>query len=160
VIVARRPLSVEEWSAEAGTRAAVNSFDSLSGWVSLCAVWGGRPPTVVETGAHSESLRAVAEGAAELASIDAVSWEHLRAVAPRTASSVHVVGHGPTVPSLPLICALGRAATVPAIRSALGAVVTDPAFAPVARRLRIRGFVPFERSDFDGLRALAPPVAG
>lgn len=160
VLVARRPVSVHDLRSSPDTVVAVNSLDSLSGWVSLCHAWGGRPPRVLETGAHRESLRAVAEGRAQLASIDAVSYEHLVHVEPAQVSSVHVIGHGPEVPSLPLICSLDRAGTVPALRAALGAVVADPQMAPTLQALRIRGFVPFGRDDFEGLLAMAPPGGG
>ncbi|MFM2183585.1 MAG: hypothetical protein RJB61_1879 [Actinomycetota bacterium] len=160
VLVARRPVSVHDLRSSGDTVVAVNSLDSLSGWVSLCHAWGGRPPRILETGAHRESMRAVAEGRAHLASIDAVSYEHLVHAEPAQVSSVHIVGHGPVVPSLPLICSLDRASTVPALRDALGAVIADPQMAPTLQVLRIRGFVPFERGDFEGLLAMAPPGGG
>lgn len=160
VLVARRPMSVSELKGMPDTVVAVNSFDSLSGWVSLCHAWGGRPPHVLETGAHRDSLRAVAEGTAHLASIDAVSYEHIVDVAPAQASCVHVVGHGPVVPSLPLICSLERADTVPGLRAALAAVVADPDQSATMRALRIRGFVPFGLADYEPLLALAPPAGG
>lgn len=156
VLVAAKPLGVDEWRRDPATICAVNGPDSLSGWVSLQWAWAGEPPNVLETGAHVESLRAVAEGRAQLASIDAVSFEHLCAVDPGVAGRVHVVGHGPMVPTLPLITAPAFAERVGALRAALAGAVADPALADQLRVLRIRGFVPCGAEAYAGLAALLP----
>ncbi|MFZ9629512.1 MAG: PhnD/SsuA/transferrin family substrate-binding protein [Ilumatobacteraceae bacterium] len=160
VIVARRPLSVHELRAAPGVRAAVNGLDSLSGWVSLCAVWGGRPPVIVETGAHVQSMHAVAVGDADVASIDAVTFEHAVSADPRLGAALHVVDHGPLVPTLPLVCAASRASTVGVLRAAIDGALADPAMGATCQALRIRRLVPFGREAFDGLLGLAPPSGG
>lgn len=58
-------------------RFAFNARDSLSGWMALAAD-AGDPANwaagLVETGSHRASIRAVAEGQADLAAIDCRSW--------------------------------------------------------------------------------------
>lgn len=159
VIVARRPMSVHELHAVPGTRAAINSFDSLSGWVSLCAAWGGRPDTVIETGSHVQSMRALASGDADVASIDGVTFEHAVAADPRLGAALHIVDHGPLVPTLPLVCAASRSSTVDELRAAIDGALRDPSMAAVCRALRIRRLVPFGREVYDELLPLAPPSA-
>jgi ABC-type phosphate/phosphonate transport system substrate-binding protein len=156
VLVASRPMSFVEWRRTPGTVAAVNGTDSLSGWVSLCDAWGGRPEHVLVTGAHVESLRAVARGDAHVASIDAVSFEIAVESEPMTAGAVHVVGHGPRVPALPLITSAAHLHEVPALRAAVAAAVGDPGMAATCAALRIGGFVPLGRADYDELRDLLP----
>lgn len=156
VLVASKPLSFVEWRRTPGTVAAVNGTDSLSGWVSLCQAWGGRPEHVLVTGAHVESLRAVARGEAHVASIDALSFELAVESEPAIAGAVHVVGHGPLVPALPIVTSCAHAERVPEIRTAVSAAVGDPDMAAVCAALRIRGFVALDRTDYDGLISLAP----
>lgn len=95
----------------APVRLAVNSRDSQSGWACAGAPGPESPPlavsAVVETGAHAASLAAVAEGRADRAYIDAVSWEALRRHAPG-AEAVAVLGRTPATPGLPVITAPGR----------------------------------------------------
>ena len=152
VIVSNKPVS-----ANRSQLAAVNGLDSLSGWVSLCSVLGGAPDALLETGAHAESVRAVAEGRAEIASIDAMSFEFLAESQPALVGRLHIEGHGPSVPSLPLVMAPALADRLPEVRAAFAAAVADPTLADVCARLRIRGFVPFDRSDYLPLLELAPP---
>ena len=135
---------------------AANSPDSLSGWVSLVHALGRVPADVLWTGSHAESLRAVGEGRADTASLDAVTWVHLRRIAPERAQSVTVTGLGPLVPSLPLVMAPRFADLLPAMRQALAEIVTSPEFVAWADRLRIAGFVPLDRHEYEGLRALEP----
>src|SRR3954447_15895298 len=104
LIVARCAAPLESLS---GSRAAVNGADSLSGWVSLVAAvegaggaWHG---SVRWTGAHVASLAALRAGEADIASIDPVSFRLLAALEPAHVAGLHVVGHGPRVPCLPLI---------------------------------------------------------
>lgn len=157
VIIASKPVGIEQWRAEPATVCAVNGFGSLSGWVSLCDVWGDLPGSTIETGAHLESMKAVADGRAHIASIDSMSFEFIAESMPSLVGRVHVIGHGPMVPSLPLITAPAHVDRVPALRAAVATAVADPALAEVCRVLRIRGFVPFERSDYLPLLELAHP---
>lgn len=152
VLIAHKPLGLQHFRS-----AAVNGFDSLSGWVSLCHALGGAPVEILETGAHVESLRAVAEGRAEFASIDALSFEFVAETMPALAGHVHIVGHGPSVPCLPLVMASAHADRVEEVRSAFAAAVADPALRRVCEVLRIRGFVPFDRADYLPLLEMAPP---
>lgn len=154
VLVARAPVTLDELRAQPKLVAAVNSFDSLSGWVSLQHAWGARPPAL-ETGAHLESVRAVAEGRADLASIDAVTWALLTTHEPALASGLHVVGDGPEVPCLPLVTGWRNTQRVPALRAAFAAAVAAPELQPALAQLRIRGFVDLRLTDYLPVRSLS-----
>ena len=158
VLIAEAPRSVGEWRSMPGCVVAANSDESLSGWVSLCWAWGGPPPNVLATGSHLESVRAVAERRASLASIDAVTFEFIAQQDPVLASLVHVVGHGPSVPSLPLVTSF--ADRVGPLRDAFRAVIDDPGLAGARSILRIRGFVPFDLTDYASLSDLAHRLRG
>lgn len=91
-------------------RLAYNSADSQSGW----AAWQlTRPADLPEaadwlaTGGHAASLAAVAEGRADLACLDAVTWRLLHRHDPR-AAEVRVLAQTAPTPGLPLICAKDR----------------------------------------------------
>jgi ABC-type phosphate/phosphonate transport system substrate-binding protein len=60
----------------------------------------------VETGAHRASFRAVAEGRAALAAIDALTWALISEY--EDTSAVKVIGATDPTPALPYITALGR----------------------------------------------------
>lgn len=75
---------------------------SQSGWAAPQA-WAARRgfhlPPHLETGSHAESLRAVAAGRADLAALDAVSWQMFRRWEP-AAQAVRVVGRTETSPGI------------------------------------------------------------
>lgn len=157
VLVAGDPSAMR---ASSTGRAAVNSFDSLSGWVSLrwgvlgsAAAWPGE---VVITGSHAASLAAVADGKADIASLDAVTWALSTLYRPELTAQVTVVGHGPRVPCLPLIA--GRSVTderAAQLRVAFAEAVAAPAAAPIRAATLIERFVPLDRSEYDVVRSLA-----
>ncbi|WP_299790128.1 PhnD/SsuA/transferrin family substrate-binding protein [uncultured Marivita sp.] len=105
---------------------AYNSADSQSGWAAA----QGRQETAsvtryIPTGSHAASLAAVAEGRADIACLDAVTWRLLDRCDPN-AARVRIVGQTDPTPGLPLIAAKG---TDPApLRAALTAATH--AFAP------------------------------
>lgn len=141
----------------AGGRAAVNDLDSLSGWVSL--VWwasggsGGHwPGEVTLTGSHLISIETVRDGAADVASIDAVTYAYAQLHRPDLLDGVTVVGAGPEVPCLPIVC--------PADTSDDRLADLRAAFDAAARRadpvLLLDGFSPLDLADYEPIRALAP----
>lgn len=158
VIVARSPLTLAQLP---GRRAAVNSFASLSGWVSLVhavhgpgGVWAG---TVTLTGAHYDSLLAVRDGQADVAAVDAVTLEHIRRLTPEVVDGLEVIGHGPRVPCLPVV--LGPAAShlqVAQVRSAFTAALSGDHGAALRRALLVSDFIPLEPDDYRSLLELAP----
>jgi ABC-type phosphate/phosphonate transport system substrate-binding protein len=156
MLVASKPRSVEEWKADPDTVVAQNGPDSLSGWVSLQWAWGGVPPNVRTTGGHVLSMRAVAAGEAHLASIDALSYEFFVESEPAVAARLHVVGHGPSVGTLPLVMANELADRRDDVRAALAAAVADPDAAEACARLRINGFVPCGPEAYADLPGLLP----
>jgi ABC-type phosphate/phosphonate transport system substrate-binding protein len=88
---------------------ALNGFDSMSGWHALqrdCAALDRAPPTRhVETGSHRASVIAVAQGRADMAAVDCVSFALARLHDP-AAADVHVAGWTAERPGLPLITSL------------------------------------------------------
>ncbi|HEY5873681.1 MAG TPA: PhnD/SsuA/transferrin family substrate-binding protein [Ilumatobacteraceae bacterium] len=158
VIVARQAMPLSEL---AGSVAAVNAADSLSGWVSLLAAfrsagaaWHG---SVITTGAHVRSIDAVTAGAADVASIDAVTFALLGDLRPDRISGLTVIGRGPLVPCLPLIVhGTATDGEVAVWRAALTEACRDPATAAVRRRLRIRDLVAFNEQDYASLVDLRP----
>lgn len=90
---------------------AFNGQDSQSGWAAPqneMAARGLRFTHTRHTGAHRDSAQAVAEGRADIAAIDAVSWRLFTAHHPEVAARLRVVSHTTPTPGLPLITAEGR----------------------------------------------------
>ncbi len=158
VIVARDDV---EPGTLAGGRAAVNDLQSLSGWVSLLhavhgpgARWHG---TVLLTGAHVESIRAVHDGRADIASIDAVTWWLVSQLRPHLVDGLVEIGSGPRVPCLPVI--VGPRVpddAIPELRRAIDDAVKDDRFRVDRGRIAIRGFVGLDLEAYRPVLELAP----
>lgn len=137
--------------------AAVNDSTSLTGWVSLrAALAGGRPwpGPVVWTGAHVESLRALQERRADIASIDPLTLRHVRRHQPDLVAGLHVVGAGPLVPSPPIVVPRGTPAErIDDLRRAFGAALA--ASPDVRDELALTAFVGLRRAEYELLLALA-----
>jgi ABC-type phosphate/phosphonate transport system substrate-binding protein len=139
---------------------AINSWDSLSGYVSLAHflaverpdVLGPGPVSTMITGGHRYSLAAVASGLASLASIDAVTFDILSRTAPHMVAAVRRVGSGPTVPCLPLVTANDEQRA--RVCHALEQVVQMESLQPALRRLAIAGFSSLGRHAYSGVPAL------
>lgn len=113
-----------------GGRFAFNARDSLSGWLGLAQDAGdpaGWAEALVETGSHRASVRAVAEGRADLAAIDARSWALALKHEPCAAALV-VVGWTAERPGLPYVTARATPPDqVAALRAALIEMGCHPA---------------------------------
>ena len=133
-------------------RAAANTPDSLSGWISLRAVTLAHEVALDDvewTGAHAKSIIAMQQERCHIASIDAVSWAHL---APH---GLHVVGHGPRIPCLPLVTArsLGLALR-DELRTCITDTVADPSLAEACATLKIRRFLERDLADYKSVTRL------
>jgi ABC-type phosphate/phosphonate transport system substrate-binding protein len=147
----------------AGATAAVNAPDSHSGWIALRAALAerGMAPDrtlarIVWTGGHRASLRAVAEGRADVAAVDCVTHALLAAHAPDAVAGTRVLAGTPTAPGLPLVS--GRnvdAATRAAVRAALWAALGDPMLRDCRRALRIDGLRVLPEGAYARIRDLA-----
>jgi hypothetical protein len=97
-----------DWTDFLDKRLAANGTDSQSGWAAPqnhAALVGRRFDSVMVTGAHRESARAVAEGRADIAAIDAVTWRLIKTHQPDVAARLRSAGRTDPTPGLPLITA-------------------------------------------------------
>jgi len=102
LVVARADDPRTELAALRGAGFAYNDPGSQSGWAALAA----EAPEVLdgprlETGSHRASVRAVREGRADFAAIDAVTYRHLAAAGEST--GLRIVHATAPRPGLPLI---------------------------------------------------------
>ena len=106
VLVARKADRSASLEYLADGRMAFNARNSQSGFRAplrlLRTVGLNQPRATLETGSHRASIRAVAEGEADFAAIDAVSWRLARRHEP-AAGAVAIVAETPQTPGLPLI---------------------------------------------------------
>jgi ABC-type phosphate/phosphonate transport system substrate-binding protein len=135
-----------EWPL-AGRRVAVNGYDSLSGWISLRSAVPSLGPVLV-TGAHVDSVAAVADRRADLACVDGVTWQLLGRHRAAAVTSLTVIGHGPLIPCLPLVTHRTGGPGVETLRAALTGITDDT--------LGIDGFVALGEADYEPVRHLAP----
>lgn len=144
-----------------GAVGAVNDTTSLSGWISLIAAVFGpqetwRGPFRV-TGSHAESLRMLGRGEADIASIDSVTFAHLKRLYPEIISSLFVICNGPLVPCLPIIAHKSVSDTeLASLRDALAFASRDRALDRATSALFISGFDPLDLEDYLSLRNLTP----
>ena len=119
VLVARRDDPRRRLSDFAGATLACNDTLSQSGWAApmteAAATGITLGPTLI-TGAHRQSAAAVADGRADIAAIDALTWAMIRRWDP-CAAMLREIGTTAPTPALPWIT--GRPDLVPALAEAL-----------------------------------------
>lgn len=147
-----------------GLRAACNSEDSHSGMNALrhavapYARDGRFFSSVVWTGSHRDSLRALTAGTADVAAIDCITLALLRDGHPELLRDVRMIGMTASAPGLPFIASrtLGEQ-QVAALRDALDvAHAADP---ERARTLRLRGFARLPESAYAEIEDMAKAAA-
>ena len=146
-----------------GGRCAINGRDSNTGMnllrAALAPLAGGAPffAGVEVTGAHRESMRAVAAGRADIAAIDCVTFALLARIEPEVAAGLRVVAETPASPALPMVAPAGLDGAP--LRRALGEVAADPVLRPVLDALAIRGFATLPRAAYDVIGRLRDEAA-
>jgi ABC-type phosphate/phosphonate transport system substrate-binding protein len=145
----------------AGARAAVNARDSNSGMnvfrATIAPLAQGRPffGEVLVTGSHQASLAAVAEGAADIAAIDCVSFALLRRGRPELTERVEVITRTPSSPGLPFVMSAALAERhLEAARAALFAAIGDPALAEARATLGLAGAEILADVDYERIAQL------
>ena len=140
MIFAREPVSL---AGLKGARPAINSRDSMSGYLALKAVFAPFAqrgeffaPTLV-TGAHLKSLVAVREGRADVCAIDAVCVGLARKHRPQDLEGLVEIARSPLVPGLPYVTRAGDAIK---LREAVEAAIADPELAEARAALLIGSF--------------------
>ncbi len=143
------------------SRAVANSADSLSGWLSLLAATVGTgaewPGDVTFTSAHHDSLRALAKGEADVASLDAWSLALISAEEPGLVAGLRQVGIGPRIPT-PAITLRKPAGDARAdeLRAAFVDAVESPELATARHALHIEGFASLTLDDYLATLRLGP----
>ena len=135
--------------AHLGRRFAYNEGLSHSGW-GAPQIWaaerGSRFSATLATGAHRESARAVAEGRADIAAIDAVTWRMLERWEPFV-TGLSVIGRTGTAPGQSFATAAADPAPhLEAVTEAVAAL--DPASREV---LGLRGVHALPEDAYTGL---------
>jgi len=110
-------------------RFAYNEALSQSGWAAPQTYAADRGFTFcnpVPSGAHRASAQAVAENRADIAALDALSWQMMQRHDP-FAANLRVLARTKPSPTLPYICALGRdpAPIFEALQSAISGLSQD-----------------------------------
>jgi len=129
----------------AGRPFAYNEGLSHSGWAAPWADHVARGLTIrptLATGSHHASAQSVAEGRADYAALDALTWDMIQRYDPFAADLI-AIDYTPPSPALPFITAQNPAP----LRSALGQAITD---LPAADRatLHLRGVVDIAQSSY------------
>jgi len=147
-----------------GARPAVNSRDSMSGFLALKAVFAPLAghgeffaPALV-SGGHLNSMAAVREGRADVCAIDAVCVGLARKHRPQDLDGLFEIARSPVVPGLPYVT---RAGEVAPLRWAVAAALADSELAEARAALLIGGFSVLPEEAYGQILALEdalPPL--
>lgn len=152
VIVARRDFDVRSLDDVAGKVAAINGYDSQSGWNALrhSMIGKGAPARILETGGHRKSVAAVREGRADIAAIDCVTYAGLEALEPQEIAPLRIIARSASAPALPFVTRRDIApADLEKLRAGLRAAMADPALAETRAAMLLAGveIVPLQAYD-------------
>ncbi|HKP23350.1 MAG TPA: PhnD/SsuA/transferrin family substrate-binding protein [Dongiaceae bacterium] len=152
VIVARKDSDVRSLDDVAGKVAAINGYDSQSGWNALrhSLIGKGAPARIVEAGGHRKSVAAVREGRADVAAIDCVTYAGLQALAPQEIAPLRIIARSASAPALPYVTRRDISpADLEKLRAGLRAAMADPALADTRAAMQIAGLeiVPLQAYD-------------
>ncbi|MEI6572466.1 MAG: PhnD/SsuA/transferrin family substrate-binding protein [Alphaproteobacteria bacterium] len=141
--------------------AAINGYDSNTGMnlfrISLARA-GARDhffSKVIVTGAHRQSLKAVIDGKAAIASIDVVSLDHFISFDPRLAEKFRVIAYTPKTPGLPFITSGTKSEAIrEIIQTALLSVIRQGPRPAWLETLKIKDIVIIPRANYDVIVSL------
>ncbi|TDK43135.1 phosphate/phosphite/phosphonate ABC transporter substrate-binding protein [Antarcticimicrobium luteum] len=158
VLVVRADAAGETPEDFAGGTLAYNEALSQSGWAAPSTFFAARGigfADLLRTGAHAASARAVAEGRADVAGIDALTWALLCAHDPVT-DALRVIGATEPTPALPFVTAAGRdpAPLRDALRTAVRTLAAEDRAA-----LHLRGIEVLPPSAYLSVPTPPPPGA-
>lgn len=141
-----------------GSVCAVNGFDSNTGMNLLRAAIAPFAESnnffrsVVVTGAHHKSLEAVAEGRADIAAIDCVSFAHFQRFEPELTTRVSKIGESVRTAAPPYITAKKTdAGGLRILREILNDIAAAPELESVRSALNIEGFAFETDADYERL---------
>lgn len=166
VVVVRRDDPAADLAALRGRVAAVNGFDSNTGMnllrAAVAPLAGGRAffGGVLETGAHVASLAAVADGKADVAAIDGVTFDLVARHMPDNIADVRVLARTADSPNLPFVTrADAPDALVAALRAALEDAVRAPELAAAREALGLAGILVLSDKAYDRVLELERAAA-
>jgi hypothetical protein len=154
-IVVRREEGSRAPSEFRHRRIAINGQDSLSGFVAFKPALDlgadvASPLDLVQTGSHRASVRAVAKGEADIASIDAVCWALAQTHEMDAASELKIIGNTAFRPGLPLIAAQAcTSSELDLLREAIAEALAADETEAARRALRLSGFSTVGRADYE-----------
>lgn len=157
VIVVSKENAAEKIGDLRGAQVAFNTEGSQSGYAALLhavaphAADGRFFAKRIRAGSHRESIRTVARGQADVAAIDAVSWE-LALRHEGAAERLRVLSTTPPTPGLPFITSWRDDEEVQRIADAAEAAIAG-LDALTAGALLMNGFVRFGEDAYDLLKA-------
>ncbi|RWX80959.1 phosphate ABC transporter substrate-binding protein [Neorhizobium lilium] len=157
-IITRKAAAISSLEDLRGLTAAVNTPDSNSGMnlfrAAIAPIAGGSRffGRVVQTGGHVESIAAVADGRADCAAIDCITYGHMQRFAPERLRNIVVIAQTAEGPGLPFITR-GTASDqdVHVLRAALDAAILESSLAATRDILALEGFAHLIDSDYDVL---------
>ncbi len=165
-LVVRRDDAAIALPALRGRRAAVNADDSNSGMnllralVAPLAIDGGFFGSIVWTGSHHASARAVASGEADIAALDCVTFAHLERAEPASMRRLRTLAWSAPSPGLPLVTAATTSyAELRLLRRAIRRAIHDSANAASLDALLIGGVEVLRPKRYDVLSNLAARAA-
>ncbi|WP_026608024.1 phosphate/phosphite/phosphonate ABC transporter substrate-binding protein [Methylocapsa acidiphila] len=141
-----------------GRACAINGFDSNTGMNLLRAAIAPIArkqaffSSIEVTGSHLASVEAVAEGLVDLASIDCVTFAHLKQLRTDLTVRVKTIGQSALAPAPPFITARETNAEVlRLLYEILEEVASDPELEPIRKSLLIAGFASAKDEDYQSL---------
>jgi ABC-type phosphate/phosphonate transport system substrate-binding protein len=152
VIVARRESDIHSLDDVAGKVAALNGYDSQSGWNALrhCLIGKGAPARLVETGGHRKSVAAVRDGRADVAAIDCVTYAGMQQLVPQEVAPLRIIARSASAPALPFVTRRDIApGDLEKLRAGLRAAIADPSLAGTRAAMLLSGIeiIPLQAYD-------------
>ncbi len=161
VIVVQGNLPGEDLSEFAGATVAMNGRHSQSGHATLMMELERRGLPIPffararVSGSHSASLRMLAEGAADIAAIDCVSYAHFRRNGNPDVARVRIIGRTPEAPAPPYITSRSREPGLNAVLfESLCEAIADPEARPACDALFLQGVVAPNAGILAGMEAV------
>ena len=130
-----------------GRVAAVNSLSSRSGWSALLSIC--TPQRVIVTGSHQASIKALKTGIADVAAIDAVTWNIIARDLPAMIAGLEIVERSSNAPSPPYV--VRRGTDHEEVFQSLHNALASPESLDAKNALFLKGIIPVQRQHYSSI---------